>query len=716
MYQVLARKYRPRNFSQLVGQTHVAKALSSALERGRLHHAYLFTGTRGVGKTTIARILAKCLNCETGVTATPCESCAVCTAVNEGRFIDLIEIDAASRTGVDDTRELLNNVPYAPTQGRYKVYLIDEVHMFSNSSFNALLKTLEEPPEHVKFLFATTDPQKLPITVISRCLQFTLRPLAKDEIYQQLDYVLLQENIPHEAEALWQLAESAQGSVRDALSLTDQAIAYGEGQVLAQDVKDMLGLIDKGLVLDLILNIHQNQRQAIAQLLTNMRQQALDVTHVLEQMIAALHEMALLQCLGVVAHDQEDFEQRKAQIAQLINAQDLQLYYQIAIQGRADLSLALTPEQGFEMCVMRLLAFRPLATHEVTVQATQTILHAEAQPQITQISKPEPSSVENSAGQQEIVEQHAVSAKPNVQHDNVENEAEKATLTEQTTFAAEPELGQSQIEITQQTTEQQVQTHVETTEAASTTLLTSQENLDTLASAQTVEDSSSVTIENTQTIPQADLLTSDDEQVINPQSEENHAIDDQESAQQFTEALNQENIQNLNHLNFAEQDSKNQNGQNPNLNVSVSDLLPIIDDPRQLLQPAQQTLLGEWTLEKWDYWLRQDRLSPAIKEIAQHGIMQGKIEGASILMLDPSYQRMFEGFIHEVENALQGLNENLKLNVQYQTIQQKNPFTLQQERKRQAYQAAQQKLAQHPAVEQLIQEFSANIEEFQLKN
>jgi DNA polymerase-3 subunit gamma/tau len=297
MYQVLARKYRPRNFNELVGQNHVSRALTSALERGRLHHAYLFTGTRGVGKTTIARILAKCLNCETGVTSTPCEVCATCKAVNEGRFIDLIEIDAASRTKVEDTRELLDNVPYAPTQGRFKVYLIDEVHMLSTHSFNALLKTLEEPPAHVKFLFATTDPQKLPITVISRCLQFTLRPLAVDEITEHLTGILQQESIPADQDAIWQIAESAQGSLRDALSLADQAIAYGQGEVHHQDVKEMLGLIDRTIIYDLIAAIHQNQKGRISELLMQFRQQALDVSLVLDQLISTLHELALLQYL-----------------------------------------------------------------------------------------------------------------------------------------------------------------------------------------------------------------------------------------------------------------------------------------------------------------------------------------------------------------------------------------------------------------------------------
>ncbi len=382
MYQVLARKYRPRNFNELVGQNHVSRALSSALERSRLHHAYLFTGTRGVGKTTIARILAKCLNCETGVTSTPCEVCPTCTAVNEGRFIDLIEIDAASRTKVEDTRELLDNVPYAPTQGRFKVYLIDEVHMLSTHSFNALLKTLEEPPEHVKFLFATTDPQKLPITVISRCLQFTLRPLQVDEITSHLTDILAKEQIVAEQDAIWQIAESAQGSLRDAMSLTDQAIAYGQGEIHHQDVKDMLGLIDRTIIYDLILAIHQNQQQRVSQLLLQFRQQALDVSLVLDQLISTLHELAIMQYLpDLNLKYSAEINQKIQQLAGLISAQDLQLYYQIACKGRADLQIAVTQEQGFEMCVLRLLAFRPLQANEVMVAAPQnTVQTATAQP------------------------------------------------------------------------------------------------------------------------------------------------------------------------------------------------------------------------------------------------------------------------------------------------------------------------------------------------
>lgn len=310
-YQVLARKYRPKNFSELLGQTHVSQALSHAIDTGRLHHAYLFTGTRGVGKTTIARILAKCLNCETGITSTPCGVCDTCVSVDNGRFIDLIEIDAASRTKVEDTRDLLENVPYAPTQGRYKVYLIDEVHMLSTHSFNALLKTLEEPPQHVKFILATTDPQKLPITIVSRCLQFVLRPMSQELLHAHLAKILHAENIAHDDTALWQLAQSAKGSVRDALSLTDQAIAFGGGQVGADTVMEMLGLVDSLDVLDLVRDIYHDDRSGVARHIARMREQMVDATALLDRLVDSFHAMALVQILPDMPLDMND-EQKQA--------------------------------------------------------------------------------------------------------------------------------------------------------------------------------------------------------------------------------------------------------------------------------------------------------------------------------------------------------------------------------------------------------------------
>ncbi len=356
-YQVLARKYRPGSFSQLVGQEHVARALTHALEQGRLHHAYLFTGTRGVGKTTIARILARCLNCEQGVSASPCGVCSSCCDIREGKYVDLLEIDAASRTRVEDTRELLDNVPYAPVRGRYKVYLIDEVHMLSAHSFNALLKTLEEPPEHVKFLLATTDPQKLPVTVLSRCLQFALKPMSGKNIVAHLEWVLHQEALAFDAASLQILAHAAQGSMRDALSLTDQALAFGSGQLNAEDVAALLGTVDRTLVRQLLEKIAADAGAEALHLISQMASQSLDFAKVLEEVLYVLHQLSLLQVLPERAAESPEL----ALLARSITPELLQLYYQIAVQGRRDLPLAYDLRSGFEMTVLRMLAFRPVA-------------------------------------------------------------------------------------------------------------------------------------------------------------------------------------------------------------------------------------------------------------------------------------------------------------------------------------------------------------------
>ena len=365
-YQVLARKYRPKNFHELIGQSHVSQALINAIDYNRLHHAYLFTGTRGVGKTTIARILSKCLNCDTGITSTPCGVCDNCVAIDQGRFIDLIEIDAASRTKVEDTRELLDNVPYAPSQGRYKVYLIDEVHMLSTHSFNALLKTLEEPPEHVKFLLATTDPQKLPITIISRCLQFVLRPLSQSLLSEHLANILTQEQVGYTQPALWQLASAAKGSVRDALSLTDQAIAFGQGALDDVTVNAMLGLIDAADLVRLITDIYNHDKSAVATHIEQMRAQMVDATSMFDGLAELLHQLALTQLLPEVALNVNEAQaQQINQLAQHMSPDVLQLYYEIVVQAREGVKLASTPMQALEMCILRLLAFRPLPVDEI---------------------------------------------------------------------------------------------------------------------------------------------------------------------------------------------------------------------------------------------------------------------------------------------------------------------------------------------------------------
>ena len=364
-YQVLARKWRPRSFREMVGQTHVLKALINALDSQRLHHAYLFTGTRGVGKTTIARIIAKCLNCETGISSTPCGVCSICKEIDEGRFVDLIEVDAASRTKVEDTRELLDNVQYSPSRGRFKVYLIDEVHMLSSHSFNALLKTLEEPPPHVKFLLATTDPQKLPVTILSRCLQFSLKNMPPERVVEHLSHVLAAENIPFEDDALWLLGRAADGSMRDAMSLTDQAIAFGEGKVLAADVRAMLGTLDHGQVYGALQALLEGDARALIEAVRHLAEQGPDWNGVLAEILNVLHRVAIAQAMPDAIDNGQGDRERVLALAEVLPAEDVQFYYQMGLIGRRDLPLAPDPRSGFEMVLLRMLAFRPAGTDAV---------------------------------------------------------------------------------------------------------------------------------------------------------------------------------------------------------------------------------------------------------------------------------------------------------------------------------------------------------------
>jgi len=358
-YQVLARKWRPRTFEDMVGQEHVLQALIHALEHQRLHHAYLFTGTRGVGKTTIGRLLARCLNCETGITPHPCGECGSCKEILEGRFVDLVEIDAASRTGVDDMRELTDNVQYAPTRGRYKVYLIDEVHMLTNQSFNAFLKTLEEPPEHVKFLLATTDPQKLPVTVLSRCLQFNLKRMTPEHIVGHLRHVLAQEQIPFEDPALWLLARAADGSMRDALSLTDQAIAFGNENLAASDVSTMLGTIDQRDIMRIVSTLVERDGPGLLSEIQRISDFAPDYGTILADMLSLFHRVTMEQVVPGSADNALGDAHQVQGLARRLSAEDAQLFYQAALIGRKDLAVTPDARMGFEMTLLRMLAFRP---------------------------------------------------------------------------------------------------------------------------------------------------------------------------------------------------------------------------------------------------------------------------------------------------------------------------------------------------------------------
>ena len=372
-YQVLARKWRPATFQEMVGQEHVLKALVNALDDDRLHHAYLFTGTRGVGKTSIARLFAKSLNCANGVSSSPCGVCAPCQEISEGRFVDLIEVDAASRTKVEDTRELLENVQYAPTHGRYKVYLIDEVHMLSTHSFNALLKTLEEPPPHVKFLLATTDPQKLPVTILSRCLQFNLKNMIPERIVDHLRHVLTQESISFEEPALWLLARSADGSMRDAMSLTDQAIAFGAGEINEADARAMLGTIDQRLVYRLLDSLVAQNAKDMLTTVSDLAQFSPDYNTVLGDLISLLHRIALGQVMPDAVDNGMGDRDQVLELARQLSAEDVQLYYQVALLGRKDLPYVPDAREGLEMVMLRMLAFRPASAPPRSGDKTQSV-------------------------------------------------------------------------------------------------------------------------------------------------------------------------------------------------------------------------------------------------------------------------------------------------------------------------------------------------------
>ena len=405
-YQVLARKWRPKTFREMVGQEHVLKALINALDHNRLHHAYLFTGTRGVGKTTIARILAKCLNCEVGVSSEPCGQCSACTSINEGRFVDLIEVDAASRTKVEDTRELLENVQYAPTVGRYKVYLIDEVHMLSTHSFNALLKTLEEPPPHVKFLLATTDPQKLPATILSRCLQFNLKNMSPERIVGHLQHVLEQEMVGFDEAALWLLGRSADGSMRDAMSLADQAISFGSGKLLEPDVRNMLGTIDQMAVYDIIEALAAADGAQVLAAVNQLSEHAPDYVAALEELLTLLHRIAITQAVPEATDNSFGDGDRVTDLAARLAAENVQLFYQMALNGRRDLPLAPDPRSGFEMVLLRMLAFMPAGIAQLpqgNVQNSALVNNSASVEAPQPVKKPEPVAQPQAAVERPVV-------------------------------------------------------------------------------------------------------------------------------------------------------------------------------------------------------------------------------------------------------------------------------------------------------------------------
>ncbi len=706
-YQVLARKYRPKNFSELLGQTHVSQALANAIDTGRLHHAYLFTGTRGVGKTTIARILAKCLNCETGITSTPCGVCDTCQSIDAGRFLDLIEIDAASRTKVEDTRELLENVPYAPVQGRYKVYLIDEVHMLSTHSFNALLKTLEEPPEHVKFIFATTDPQKLPITIISRCLQFVLRPMPQALLAEHLAKVLQLENIQYSESALWQLSSAAKGSVRDALSLTDQAIAFGGGAIQADTVNEMLGLVNSTDVLALIDAIYQDDKMAVSAQISLMREKMVDATAVFDELIDRIHQMALLQVLPQSPLDMSEEEQALlTTLSQQISADVLQLYYEILIKSRDGIRLASTPMQALEMGILRLLAFRPLAVGEVVV------------------SEPMPST--SQAKPSQSGEQGA-----DIQHSSVDDTVDNS---EQDTVAIHAD------------TPDAIDQHTQVDMADTSDIEPSASDID-MADMPVVDAPSDGAVPDLPVLDMQDIPHSD---TVQDAPQDTPITDDiLAQAQAQTDTVIAPDDMAAHEPEPIEQASETADTTHADLDVSTAQHEPNVssvpnepinppsthDTPdvlantqqasdapstevaaymtKQAMQarllPQAVTLSGEWTPQKWDYWLSQARLEQAFDadELAllSQSMMTGDIDGDSQLVVSSETAQVNISFEHAYQKFVTHY-PNIRLNQQLKTddsLCQASPSNLLSQRQQQIQLDAQTQLINSPVLQRLWQ-------------
>ena len=753
MYQVLARKYRPKNFHELLGQEHVSKALINAIHNQRLHHAYLFTGTRGVGKTTIARILAKCLNCETGVTSEPCGVCSVCQSIDSGRFIDLIEIDAASRTKVEDTRELLDNVPYAPTQGRYKVYLIDEVHMLSTHSFNALLKTLEEPPAHVKFLLATTDPQKLPITIISRCLQFVLRPLPQVALAEYLGTILHKEQISYEPDALWQLSSSAKGSVRDALSLTDQAIAFGNGNVTDEVIRQMLGLIDQADVIAILVNIYQQNTQQLTQSIQLLREQVVDAKAVFDRLAETLHQLAILQALPNfdLQINRQQSEQLQ-QLAQQLPAELLQLYYDIVVKSRENLALANTPMQALEMCLLRLMAFKPLHRNQIPLR-----------PSIA--NNPESQSLDSQSPDSQLVDTTPSEAIQGAKSSVLAQNSVQVTVADDSNYSHQA--------ANNQTNNNQVANNSavfgDAAQPRSSVLLSSDSNIDAervphshrddnLSDDNLLKSASNVnSIDSIDSIQQ--IIKESIQQGIEQQAfDDSHLISINEAAVNTTTQQTPTLDADANRLSdlqpsashhetsvpgivavsgnapsIVTEDSasikKNEPAPvavatNVNVNVNVdnpqytsvaegSDIAEI--SPLALLKPTYVTLEGEWTPAKWDYWVFNAREQGWLDDdelvLAKRGVMTGEIHGVSQFVTEQSFlthTATFDNFCQKLRQRFEGIDIRLAEGASnFQALEKLKPEALQEAREKLALQQATHQLEQQAVTQALLQQHAS---------
>lgn len=704
-YQVLARKWRPKSFSEVVGQQHVLKILSNALSLGRVHHAYLFSGTRGVGKTSIARLLAKGLNCETGITATPCGVCDNCRDIEQGRFVDLLEIDAASRTKVEDTREILDNIQYLPTKGRFKVYLIDEVHMLSRSSFNALLKTLEEPPEHVKFLLATTDPQKLPITILSRCLHLHLNVLDTSLIAEQLSHILQLEQIESDSKAIQLLAKAANGSMRDGLSLTDQAIALGNGKVEAESVAMMLGTLDKSIPFSLVESLYHGDGNALMQQINVAATQGVDWDNLLADSIALLHQIALLQVVPTALGDYSDNEDRIRFLAQYMAPNDIQLFYQILLMGRKELAYAPDKKVGVEMSFLRALAFIP-KTNEAVKPPTQQVKVAEQSPKMADSKSQVPPMVPSQQNEQRI------EPKSNLQNTSVNSSNAKEQQKLEPIRSTTTEKIEAEKTITEDVKDNVAQSDlVIPDDASSITKNILEMRMQLIKEEQNTKKSESVAgkeqsqngEEHSSLARIKNILPSTNEQEKNTELD-SHTINDNDE-----EEITAENYQ----------------WQSYGLVETKDDMVIDTKAFRESLNGDKtpemtQKLIGEMAQkDKWCAEIEQLELAPLIKQIAINSFLEQVDENNVVLHMRSSVKHLINSSVNtnKLEKALSNHRQQLvKLKVIIDDNQEnKTPLEMREDLYQQKLEQAKQIIKQDTKIEMICQYFEAKIDEASIR-
>jgi len=716
-YQVLARKWRPKTFTELMGQEHVVTVLVNALTQNRLHHAYLFTGTRGVGKTTIARIFAKSLNCETGITATPCGKCDVCLDIDQGRFIDLLEIDAASKTKVDDTREILDNVQYAPSRGRYKVYLIDEVHMLSRSSFNALLKTLEEPPEHVKFILATTDPQKLPVTVLSRCLQFHLKALTRQQISQQLESILKAEDVTFEENAITLIAKAARGSMRDSLSLTDQAIAQGQGNISVSNVQQMLGGVDHNWPFKILIHLLKQDTQALMQLSQEIASYAPNYSRLLVDLMQLLHQIALAQ----VVEQQFDLSPEQAKLlskfAKAISPEDVQLYYQIVLNGRKDLPYTADEQAAFDMVILRLLAFKPITnvnqlsaeqSDEVelssrvdlsTEELAATVINVPVSNDPFSTTTIKDLSTDDSHQHRQLNESELenVSQTPtsSLASDNI------VQVEEQTTVIPNPEQqAQDNVEKVEEVVEQVIAPTAPTIEPSMTEPLAPQPQIEQPIAN---EHSTEQFVDN----PTADSAVTGVDSILadrNMLRSRRKAQDGQ--AKKSNDA--DERQQQIKDAKLKEAKAK--------IELPEVESLPQAPFTPDIIDPAQIRKANQ--VDKWAHMIDSMALGGRLRQLAIHATVDEKsTDECLFLNLDQATKHLISDNAYQQleENLSELLNKPIKVEVNIVGETQADPYQIQSHINDKRYQYAKELLAQDEIVQTLQQDYQATIDEETIK-